>query len=213
MAVTYRRDRDRGARSKRKRALAEAAGAQPPVDVTRDVALSRIAAAVSGRTDLATLFDDVIAYTTALFSVERAALWLIEDGAQHPFRLAAHRGLSPGLREAVGNLTMDSGAIGVQVTRDRQLRVLQGAGRQATTPEMRGAYARDGIETVCFVPIVFRERMLGLLVLYHETRREWPIEELELAAAFGNQMASAIENTRLHEATLDLAARLRAIRT
>ncbi len=211
MAVTYRRDRDRGARAKRKRAIAGTGGSPPPVDVTRDVALRRIAAAVSGRTDLATLFDDVIAFTIALFSVERAALWLIEDGAQHPFRLAAHRGLSPGLREAVGDLTLDSPAIGVQVTRDRELRVLQGARHQATTPELRAAYADDGIETVCFVPIAFQDRVLGLLVLYHETRREWPAEELELAAAFGNQMASAIENTRLHEATLDLAARLRAI--
>ena len=52
---------------------------------------------------------------------------------------------------------------------------------------------------------------LGLLVLYHETRREWPAEELELAAAFADQMASAIENARLYEATVDLAARLRAI--
>jgi diguanylate cyclase (GGDEF)-like protein/PAS domain S-box-containing protein len=211
VAVTYRRDRDRGARGQRKRALAEAVNAQQPVDVTRDVALSRIAAAVSGRTDLATLFDDVIAFTITLFSVERAALWLIEDGAQHPFRLAAQRGLSPSLREAVSHLTMDSEATGVQVTRDGQMRVLQGAARHAATPEMRAAYAGDGIETVCYVPIVFQERMLGLLVLYHEARREWPAEELELAAAFGNQMASAIENTRLHEATADLAARLRAI--
>ncbi len=211
MAVTYRRDRDRTARGKRKRALEDAAAGPQPVDVTRDVALRRIAAAVSGRTDLATLFDDVIAFTIALFSVERAALWLIDDGAQHPFRLAAHRGISPGLREAVGHLTIDSPANGVQVARDHELRVLQGAGQHAATPEMRAAYAGDGIETVCFVPIVFQERMLGLLVLYHETRREWPAEELELAAAFGNQMAAAIENTRLHEATLDLAARLRAI--
>ncbi len=211
MAVTYRRDRERGARGKRKRAQSDGSPEAQPIDVTRDVALRRIAAAVSGRTDLATLFDDVIAFTITLFSVERAALWLIDDGAQHPFRLAAHRGLSPGLREAVSHLSLDSTAIGVQVALDRKLRVLQGAGEHASTIEMRTAYARDGIETVCFVPIVFQERMLGLLVLYHETRREWPAEELELAAAFGDQMAAAIENARLYEATLDLAARLRAI--
>ena len=49
------------------------------VDVTRDGALRRIAAAVSGRTELASLFDDVIDYTVSLFSVERAALWLLDD--------------------------------------------------------------------------------------------------------------------------------------
>ncbi len=166
---------------------------------------------MSGRTDLATLFDDVIDYTISLFSVERAALWLVDDSLAHPFQLVAQRGLSPAIREAVSNLTMESEATGVQVARDRTLRVLQDAGRTAPAPEMRAAYAADGIQTVCFVPVVFRDRMLGLLVLYHETPRDWPAEELELAATFADQMASAIENARLHEATLDLAARLRAI--
>jgi diguanylate cyclase (GGDEF)-like protein/PAS domain S-box-containing protein len=106
---------------------------------------------------------------------------------------------------------MDSTATGVDVARDRKLRVLQDAGRTASAPELRAAYAADGIETVCFVPVTFRDRMLGLLVLYHETRRDWPAEELELATTFADQMASAIENARLYEATLDLAARLRAI--
>ena len=210
MAVTYRRDRDRGARGRRRAASPDSPGGRARVDVTRDGALRRIAAAVSGRTELASLFDDVIDYTVSLFSVERAALWLLDDTV-HPFRLAAHRGLSPAIREAVARLTMDSPGSGIDVVRDRKLRVLQDAGGTAVPPELRAAYAQDGIQTVCYVPIVFRDRMLGLLVLYHEKRREWPAEELELAAAFGDQMASAIENARLYEATVDLAARLRAI--
>ena len=209
MAVTYRRG-DRSARGRRKSAKPDAR-ALARRDVTRDEALRRIAAAVSGRTDLAALFDDVIDFTASLFSVERAALWLIDETSVHPFQLAAQRGLSPMIRQAVSGLTMSSSATGVQVVRDRRLRVLQDAGVAAGAIEMRTAYAADGIQTVCFVPVVFRDRIVGLLVLYHETRREWPAEELELAAAFADQMASAIENARLYEATVDLAARLRAI--
>jgi diguanylate cyclase (GGDEF)-like protein/PAS domain S-box-containing protein len=165
---------------------------------------------VSARTDLATLFDDVVDHTVSLFSVERAALWLVDDDV-HPFHLAAHRGLSPALRRTVAGLTMDSPANGVEVARDRTLRVVHDAGRTAASPELRAVYAREGIQTVCIVPVVFRDRLLGLLVLYHETPRDWPAEELDLAAAFGDQMAVAIENARLYEATVDLAARLRAI--
>ncbi len=210
MAVSYRRDRDRGSRGRRKDASAARNAASGGADVTRDGALRQIAAAVSGRTDLARLFDDVIDHSVSLFSVERAALWLIDD-TSHPFRLAAHRGLSPALRQAVAGLTIDSSANGVVAIRERRVDVLHDAGTAATSPELRAIYARDGIETVCYVPVVFQERMLGLLVLYHETRREWPAEELEVAAAFADQMASAIENARLYEATVDLAARLRAI--
>ena len=209
MAVSYRRDRDRGARGRRK-VVSAARDAATGGDVTRDGALRQIAAAVSGRTDLASLFDDVIDHSVSLFSVERAALWLIDD-TTHPFRLAAHRGLSPALRQAVAGLTIDSSANGVVAVRERRVDVLQDAGTTATSPELRAIYALDGIETVCYVPVVFRDRMLGLLVLYHETRREWPAEELEVAAAFADQMASAIENARLYEATIDLAARLRAV--
>ena len=211
MVVTYRRDRDRGARGRRKRGSDTTGPAATSPQVTRDGALRQIAAAVSGRTDLAALFDDVIAYTVSLFSVERAALWLIDEQEERPFRLAAHRGLSPALRQAVSRLTLDSESNGVNAARDGQIRVVQDAGTTATSPQLRAIFAREGIQTVCFVPVVFRERMLGLLVLYHETRNEWPAEELELAGAFADQMASAIENTRLYEATVDLAARLRAI--
>ena len=77
--------------------------------------------------------------------------------------------------------------------------------------EMRTAYAATGSRPSASSPWCSGTGSSGLLVLYHETRREWPAEELELAAAFADQMASAIENARLYEATVDLAARLRAI--
>src|SRR5436309_7279479 len=83
--------------------------------------------------------------------------------------------------------------------------------RGAATPELRRVYLADGIQTICFVPIVFRDEPLGLLVLYHQSRHAWPTEELELARAFGDQMAAAIANARLHEGVRTMAARLRAI--
>ncbi len=230
MSVSYRRDR--GGHGRRRRATrvdgrqsattsgaASAssnspaltpAGSRSPDDITRDEALRRIAAEASGRTDLSTLFDDVIGYSVALFAADRVGLWLIDEDV-HPFRLAAHRGLSPALRAAVARLKIDSAASGALAIRERHLRVVREARLNGTTPELREAYRQDGIETVCFVPIVFRDRPLGLLALYHETLRDWPAAERDLAAAFADQMATAIENARLYEATRDLAARLRAI--
>ncbi len=229
MTVTYRRDRDRNARRRAKLAEAaaddEAAGppnggedpapgaattSDPNVAVTRDKALRRFAAEVSGRTDLATLCDDVVGSSVSLFGADRAGLWII-DASAHPFQLAAHRGLSPALREAVARLTLESPAAGVIALREQRITVIRDASNSASTGELRDIYGRDGLRTVCFVPIVFRDRPLGILALYHETERAWPADELELAAAFADQMASAIENARLYEATLDLAARLRAV--
>ncbi len=236
MTVSYRRDRDRNARRRAKLAdaaaadeaadppnggeagdpsneggaIASAAVTDPSVAVTRDQALRRFAAEVSGRTDLATLCDDVVGSSVSLFGADRAGLWII-DASAHPFQLAAHRGLSPALREAVARLTLESPAAGVMALRERRITVIRDAANSASTGELRDVYGRDGLRTVCFVPIVFRDRPLGMLALYHETERAWPAEELELASAFADQMASAIENARLYEATRDLAARLRAV--
>lgn len=192
-------------------AVNEAAGTYNHFDaVHRSEAIRRIAAEISGRTDLATLFEDVIDYSVALFEVERVGLWLIDDSPQ-PFRLAAHRGVSPALREAVSRLSWQSDAIGVQAAQERTVRVIRNAQRSKQTSSLRKAYREDGIQTVCFVPVAFQDRALGILVLYHESAHPWPAEEVEIAKAFGDQMAAAIENARLIEASRDLTARLRAI--
>ena len=80
-----------------------------------------------------------------------------------------------------------------------------------TIPALRTIYQKAGIRTVCFVPLVFREHALGLLVLYHRTDYPWSTEETELARAFGDHIAIAMQNARLAQSTRTLADRLRAI--
>jgi len=110
---------------------------------------------------------------------------------------------------AVGHLRRDARTAGMKALRERRLHVMTPRG--AASPELRRAYRAEGIQTICFVPIVFRDEPLGLLVLYHHNRHDWPSVERELARAFADQMAAAIANARLHEGVQSLAARLRAI--
>ncbi len=179
-----------------------------PAAPVRDEALRRIAAEVSHRLDLEAVFEDVLESSVALFGADRAGLWLMEDGPR-PFRLAAHRSLSPALLDAVAALPANGGAAGLRAIADRRVLVL--GPDLATSPEIGAIYRADGIQTVCFVPIVFRDEPLGLLVLYHHHERPWPWDELELARAFAAQMAIAIANARLYRSVQDHAARLRAI--
>ncbi len=177
----------------------------------RGDALRRIAGEVSGRTDIETILADVIDASAALFSAHPVALWLFDGDLPQPFRLAAHRALSPALREATTRTTaLDDEPLG-RCVRSRQIEVLANPAEAGGSPAVRAAYLRDGIRTACFVPIVFGELALGVLTVYHETERSWPGEELELARAFADQVASAIANARLWAETRDLAARLRAI--
>jgi diguanylate cyclase (GGDEF)-like protein/PAS domain S-box-containing protein len=176
--------------------------------VTRASALRHIATELSGTLDLPSLFGQVMDYAGTLFGIDACGLWLYEQG-DHPLRLVAHRGLGSALLAAVERVPANNRAAGMSALRRRAIKVITPRG--AATPELRRAYAEHGIQTICFVPVVFHDEPQGLLVLYHTSRHAWPAEELELAGAFGAQMAAAIANARLHEGVQNLAARLRAI--
>ena len=177
-------------------------------DVTRAQALRRIASEISGKLDLQTVFETVLDDAAALFGNELSGLWLIQPGT-HPLALAAYRGLSERMRDTVAQLTQSSGTMGLRAIRERHIRVI--GPDQASNRTIRQAYVNDGIKTICFVPVIFRDEAVGLIVLYHRSHRAWPRDERELAGAFADQVAVAIANARLHEGVQALAARLRAI--
>ncbi|HEY7828194.1 MAG TPA: helix-turn-helix domain-containing protein, partial [Candidatus Limnocylindrales bacterium] len=86
----------------------------------RDAAIRRIAGEVSRGANLETILADVIDASVALFTADRAALWLYEPDLAQPFRLAAQRNLSPALREATNRLTMADDEALVRCVRDRR---------------------------------------------------------------------------------------------
>jgi diguanylate cyclase (GGDEF)-like protein len=176
---------------------------------SRSDALRRIAAEVSGSQDVGRLFEEVIDAAFTLFGVDRAGLWTYESGPR-PLTLAAQRGLSPEMLEAIAGLPRDASTTGMTAVRERHVAVLAGDLR-GTLPALRTIYEQAGIRTVCFVPIVFREQALGLLVLYHRTAYPWSTDETDLARAFGDHIAIAMQNARLAESTRTLAERLGAI--
>ncbi len=176
---------------------------------TRTAALRRIAAEVSGRHDLDGLFRDVIDEAFTLFGVDQAGLWTYDDGPT-PLSLVAQRGLSPEILEIIATLPRDARTAGMDALREREVRVLGGR-LETTVPAVRAAYRRAGVRTICFVPIVFRDAPLGLLVLYHRSDHDWTPDESELARAFADQMASAIGSARLANSSRTMTGRLRAI--
>ena len=176
---------------------------------TRTDVLRRIAAEVSGRQDLAGLFRDVIDEAFTLFGVDEAGLWTC-DHSPNPLALVAQRGLSFEILELIGTLPAEARTAGMAALREHDVRVLDKRLR-GVLPKLRAVYRRAGIRTICFVPIVFRDEPLGLLVLYHHTDYPWTADETQLARAFADQMATAIGNARLAESARTLAGRLRAI--
>ncbi|HTC85874.1 MAG TPA: diguanylate cyclase, partial [Candidatus Acidoferrum sp.] len=171
-------------------------------------ALQNIASDVSGNLDLEAVFEAVLDNSAALFGNDKSGLWLFEPG-DHPFRLAASRGLGQDLKDIVAELTIENNSAGLRAINERRITVT--TAETNTAPAISRINAAMGIATICFVPIVFRDEPVGLLALYHSQTHEWPTDERELAGAFADQMAVAIANARLHEGVQSLVARLRSI--
>jgi diguanylate cyclase (GGDEF)-like protein/excisionase family DNA binding protein len=202
------------AESARRRTLGEPTSSLPlrlvRDQIDRAETLRRITAEISGAPDLETLFQDVLDSSMGLFNCELAGLWLY-DGSDRPFKLAGSRGMSDEMTAWIGDLGRESNAASVQAVRRGQVVVLEDAISETTTPSLRKMYARAGIQTICFAPIVFREEPLGLLALYHRTRYDWTPDERRLARGFADGMAAAIGSARLYDSVQSQAARLDAI--
>lgn len=170
----------------------------PSPGLTRTDALRRVAANVSGRHDVAGLFEDVIGEASQLFGVEWAGLWRYDGRHAAPLRLAAQHGLTDEIIGAIESLPRDADTAGMAALREQEVRVLDRQMR-STTAGLREVYRRSGIRSVCYVPIVFGDETLGLLVLYHRQAYAWTSDERSLARAFGDHMATAIVSARLSE--------------
>ena len=174
-------------------------------------ALRRLASEVSGQLDLDTLFADVVADAMDLFGLARIGLWLYHGQRRHPLSLAAQHGLSDEVLGWVSTLSADAAAAGLQAIRTRDVVTLPDTMVDTPTDDVRDLYARNGIRSVCFAPMIFRDEPVGLLVLYQDAVHAWSDEETALARGLADQMATAVGNSRLNDSVRSLAARLEAV--
>jgi diguanylate cyclase (GGDEF)-like protein/excisionase family DNA binding protein len=179
-------------------------------EVTRSRVLRHVSQELTGQLDLSTVLDDIVDRTRTLFDADKAGLWLIEEG-EHPFHVAAVRGIGEAFLARTRELTWESTAVGVQAAKERRSIVVRNADTRAGVGEMQQHYQREGIKTSCLVPLVNHDQALGLIGLFHTRDREWPDDELALAQSFANQAAVAISNARLYRSVADQAARIRSI--
>ncbi|HET9613993.1 MAG TPA: diguanylate cyclase [Candidatus Limnocylindrales bacterium] len=186
------------------------------VQVVRDPAagadaLRRLAAEVSGRLDLETVMEDLVADAMALFSLARMGFWLYDARRPRPFTLAAQHGLSDEVLDWVSTLDAGADAAGLRAIRTGSVITIRDILVDLPIGRIRDMYARNGVRSICFAPLMFRGEPLGLLVLYHDRVHEWTDQETDTARGFADQMASAVSNARLNQSVHSLAARLEAI--
>lgn len=179
-------------------------------EIKRSRALRSVVKDLTGKLELGAVLGDVVEMTRTLFDADKAGLWLLEPG-DHPFHLAAQHDLGAAFLERIEALRADDRTLGQRATRERRAIVASRDEGPRFGQQLQDAYAAEGIEVACLVPLIAGDEVVGVLGLYHRRGRNWPAEEVALAQAFADQAAVAIQNARLYRSVAAQAARMRSI--
>lgn len=157
-------------------------------------ALEKVNRDLTAALDLTHIFESVSEASRTLFNAQRTSIFLVS--AQGNRSICAYAmGLSPSFLQAIGHFSpwnLDPTIVPEPVY------VADALGDPSLQP-LRPIIESEGIRSLLVIPLVYQGQLLGTLALYHNAPRAYTPEEIELAQAFANQTAIAINNARLYE--------------
>jgi signal transduction histidine kinase len=169
--------------------------------------LLNISRSIASSLDLEIVFDQVLQKLVLVLDYTGGAILTLENGA---FAMRAYQGPFATESMLARSFSFDN-IIGSQL-REEQEPVLIGdvsdqstwslAFRQATG---LGPDENQHIRSFMGIPLVAREQVIGMLALHHDRTNAYTETDAELAMAFANQVALAIDNARLYEKAQRLA--------
>ncbi|MFO8102089.1 MAG: GAF domain-containing sensor histidine kinase [Dehalococcoidia bacterium] len=179
-----------------KKAAPEATQTQSPEAAQRLAALSDVAGTVSRSLDLDLTLNTALDKVMALVRAEVGGILLYHERTQTLYH-RTHRGMSEKLVQWIGKLKLGEGIPGTAA----QLRetiyspdIASDSRIKRPLPELRefGAFLS--------IPLVARDRLLGVLNVATRNQQGFSPEAISLATSVSDQIAVAIENAQLYEA-------------
>jgi len=163
-------------------------------------ALSKVSEAVVSERYLDEILQLIITVTAELMSSKICSLMLFDE-AQRALVIRATQSLSPAYRNKPPIKIGES--ISGRVIKERKpLSVLD----VATAPGYRypEVARQEGLKSLLSVPMMIKDRAIGVLNLYTATEHRFTAREVQLLSTIANQAAAAIEHTRLLEQSVAL---------
>jgi sigma-B regulation protein RsbU (phosphoserine phosphatase) len=136
------------------------------------------------------LLEGVAALARRLVRYDAFSIFLIDPEAGI---LRNHLSVRHDRRLSLQSLPLDAGIVGAAARRGRPLLV------RDTSRDPRYVAAIEGIRSEVAVPLVLRDRVIGVLDLESEKTGFFDQQHVRMLALLGPQIAAAIENARLYE--------------
>ena len=145
-----------------------------------------------------------IQLVSELMEVEVTLIYMLDEEEQE-LVLLAHEGVSEEFARVVDGIKIGEGIYGEVATTGRAVLV----GDASRDPRMNDPEVmRMRIHIQLVVPMIIKERCVGVICIAMRRPREFTQDDIELLTAVGTQIATAIENARLYEKERLAARRL-----
>ncbi|MBI2206057.1 MAG: GAF domain-containing protein [Candidatus Rokubacteria bacterium] len=173
--------------------------------------LSELTGAMASASAGDRVFDAVAMAATALFGAKLARVW-VADQAMGVLRAEGSHGIDLEQQRAVTEfptIPFGQGLVGPILESGRPEYVLD---IQDEPRWLNARFAREfGLHTFVGLPLGPPGRRVGVLAILFGARREWSVEDAEVASLLANQATIAIANAELGRAREERAMRMRAL--
>ncbi len=184
-----------------------------PERCSRDLqALYAVADAVRFSTDASILTHMALITTLKVSGLDAGRVYVLgEDDSL--LRLTAHQGLPEESLEGVKVYAPGQGIVG-KIFQQNEVFMIRGDSRdpQRAAFDCMAEEAFSEFKSEIGVPIVIKERPVGVLYLHARSTCQFTPQDLTLFTAIGRQIGAGIENAWLHEESQRSLERIRALR-
>jgi len=171
-------------------------------------ALARVVRSLTATLDMGAVGERIVTSVRELFGVKASTLRLLQpDGS---LRALASAGEAFSTRSGEDVLVAGTGLASVAVAEGRPIwsADVLNEPRIRLTDQMRDYQLRSGDRSMIAVPLRAHEKIIGSLGLADRTGRTYSDSDVALVQTFADQAALALENARLYEEMVKLAADL-----
>lgn len=148
--------------------------------------------AIGGASDVEEIYGQSLDSLKRGLDADRSAILLFDpDGVM---RFKAWRGLSEPYRQAVEGHSPWN-----RDSRDPQAIWVEDVLEERSLSALRGTITAEGIRALAFLPLVYRDRLLGKFMIYSDVPRRFSDADARLAATIAAQVAFALARRHVEE--------------
>jgi signal transduction histidine kinase/CheY-like chemotaxis protein len=185
------------------RTRAEAALRQRVMEV---MALAEVGRAITTALDPHAVLELIVEQACTLLHTTRSALGVMApEGSETVIRFVAHRGMSSRFGEDMRPRHWQDGTTPMALAQGRPVWSADLLNDPAfvLTPTTRTAVQAEGYRAVLSIPLLAKEQVLGVLVVFRDEVHAFSADEVELLQVFAAQAAVALQNATLYAAAAE----------